>query len=209
MGGQLYLGCVEAIDGDPSRAVAVLEEVVEQARELRLPRDVAFAMPFLSRAHELSGNLPGAVAVARRAVSELPAGASGDMVRASRVQLADAERGFGFRTGGPLDMRFDPTRGVPASELLATLDRIELSALFKRYGEEPQANRIANAIAAARATAPITTAEELVALIERVAPGSRGPGGRRRIHPATRDDPRRCSGHRRGSRRRAGASVSS
>src|SRR6476659_4364859 len=81
-------------------------------------------------------------------------------------------------------MRFDTTRGVPASELLATLDRIELSALFKRYGEEPQANRIANAIVAARSTAPITTAEELAGLIERVAPGN--PRVRRRIHPATR-----------------------
>ncbi len=91
MGGRLYLGCVEAIDGDPPQAVDVLEDVVEQARELRLPRDAAFAMPFLSRAHELCGDLAGAVAVARRAVSELPAGASGDMVRASKVQLADAE----------------------------------------------------------------------------------------------------------------------
>jgi 16S rRNA (cytosine1402-N4)-methyltransferase len=102
----------------------------------------------------------------------------------SSFQLGDAERGFGFRTGGPLDMRFDTTRGVPAAELLATLDRMELSALFKRYGEEPQANRIANAIVAARATAAISTAEELAALIERVAPGN--PRVRRRIHPATR-----------------------
>jgi 16S rRNA (cytosine1402-N4)-methyltransferase len=102
----------------------------------------------------------------------------------SSFQLADAERGFGFRTGGPLDMRFDTSRGVPAAELLATLDRLELSALFKRYGEEPKANRIANAIVAARATAPISTAEELASLIERVAPGN--PRGRRRIHPATR-----------------------
>jgi 16S rRNA (cytosine1402-N4)-methyltransferase len=102
----------------------------------------------------------------------------------SSFQLGDAERGFGFRTGGPLDMRFDTTRGVPAAELLATLDRMELSALFKRYGEEPQANRIANAIVAARAAAPIATAEELAGLIERVAPGN--PRTRRRIHPATR-----------------------
>ena len=102
----------------------------------------------------------------------------------SSFQLADAERGFGFRTGGPLDMRFDTNRGVPAAELLATLDRIELSALFKRYGEEPQANRIANAIVAARSTAPVSTAEELAAIVERVAPGN--PRTRRRIHPATR-----------------------
>ena len=102
----------------------------------------------------------------------------------SSFQLGDADRGFGIRTGGPLDMRFDPSRGVSAAELLATLDRTELSALFKRFGEEPQANRIANAIVAARATAPVSTAEELAALVERVAPGN--PRLRRRIHPATR-----------------------
>ena len=57
----------------------------------------------------------------------------------SSFQLADRERGFGFRAGGPLDMRFDTGRGVPASELLATLDADELAALFRRYGEEPSA----------------------------------------------------------------------
>ena len=102
----------------------------------------------------------------------------------SSDQLADHDRGFGIRTGGPLDMRFDPSQGVPAAELLATLDVLELTALFRRYGEEPQAVRIARAIVAGRAAAPITTAEELAGLIVRVAPG--GPPGRRRIHPATR-----------------------
>jgi 16S rRNA (cytosine1402-N4)-methyltransferase len=102
----------------------------------------------------------------------------------SSFQLADTERGFGIRAGGPLDMRFDTNRGVPASELLATLDAAELTVLFRRYGEEPQASRIARAIVTARKTAPIATAEELVGLIERVAPGT--PRGRRRIHPATR-----------------------
>ena len=57
----------------------------------------------------------------------------------SSYQLADRERGFGFRAGGPLDMRFDTTRGVPAAELLASLDAAELTALFRRYGEEPKA----------------------------------------------------------------------
>ncbi len=102
----------------------------------------------------------------------------------SSFQLADEARGFGIRTGGPLDMRFDTTRGMPASELLATLDQVELTALFGRYGEEPYAGRIARTIVEARQTAPVRTAEELAALVVRVAP-SRAPG-RRRIHPATR-----------------------
>ena len=102
----------------------------------------------------------------------------------SSYQLADTERGFGFRAGGPLDMRFDTARGIPAAELLATLDAAELTALFRRFGEEPHAPRIARAIVEARRTAPIATAEELAALVERVAP--RGAPGRRRLHPATR-----------------------
>jgi 16S rRNA (cytosine1402-N4)-methyltransferase len=101
----------------------------------------------------------------------------------SSFQLADVERGFGIRAGGPLDMRFDTTVGVPASELLATLDARELTVLFRRYGEEPQAGRIARAIVEARRTAPVKTSEDLAALVERVAPGA---PGRRRIHPATR-----------------------
>ena len=102
----------------------------------------------------------------------------------SSYQLADAERGFGFRTGGPLDMRFDTSRGVPAAQLLATLDAKELAALFGRYGEEPRAGRIARAIVAERATTPVTTAEGLAALVERVAPPN--PRQPRRTHPATR-----------------------
>jgi 16S rRNA (cytosine1402-N4)-methyltransferase len=102
----------------------------------------------------------------------------------SSYQLADTDRGFGFRAGGPLDMRFDTGRGVPAAALLDTLDTSELTALFRRFGEEPYAPRIARAIVEARRAEPIRTAEELAALVERVAP--HGPPGRRRIHPATR-----------------------
>ncbi len=102
----------------------------------------------------------------------------------SSFQLAAEDRGFSFRTGGALDMRFDPDRGIPAWELLETLDAAELTALFRRYGEEPFAGRIARAIVEARRTAPIRTAEELAEIAARVAPG-RAPG-RRRVHPATR-----------------------
>ena len=102
----------------------------------------------------------------------------------SSYQLADRDRGFGFRAGGPLDMRFDANRGVPAAELLATLDADALAALFRRYGEEPAAWKIAKAIVTTRATVPVGTAEDLAALVERVVPVN--PRVRRRTHPATR-----------------------
>ena len=102
----------------------------------------------------------------------------------SSHQLADTGRGFGFRAGGPLDMRFDPTRGEPASALVARLDAAALVDLFRRYGEEPHARRIARAIVDGRRLEPIETAEQLAALVERAVP--RRPGPRGRIHPATR-----------------------
>jgi 16S rRNA (cytosine1402-N4)-methyltransferase len=102
----------------------------------------------------------------------------------SSDELADHSRGFGIRTGGPLDMRFDTARGLPASELLASLDQQELTALLRKYGEEPFAGRIARAIVEARRVGSIDTAEELAALVERAAPS--GAPGRRRVHPATR-----------------------
>ncbi|HSH22114.1 MAG TPA: 16S rRNA (cytosine(1402)-N(4))-methyltransferase RsmH, partial [Candidatus Caenarcaniphilales bacterium] len=102
----------------------------------------------------------------------------------SSYQLSDAARSFSFRAEGPLDMRFDTTRGVPARDVLAKLDERELAELFRRYGEEPNARRMAREIVARRTGTPIETGAQLAELIERVAPAP--PRGRRRIHPATR-----------------------
>jgi 16S rRNA (cytosine1402-N4)-methyltransferase len=102
----------------------------------------------------------------------------------SSFQLGDAGRGFGFRAGGPLDMRFDPTQGEPAAALIERLDVAGLTDLLRRYGEEPHARRIARAMVEARSVGRIETAEQLAALVERVVP--RRPGPRGRIHPATR-----------------------
>ena len=102
----------------------------------------------------------------------------------SSHQLADDARGFSFRAPGSLDMRFDTSTGVPASELIATLDAPALADLFRRHGEEPHAWRIAKAIVTERSRDPIDTADRLAAIVERAAPAP--PSARRRIHPATR-----------------------
>jgi 16S rRNA (cytosine1402-N4)-methyltransferase len=102
----------------------------------------------------------------------------------SSYQLADDERAFSFRAEGPLDMRFDTSRGVPASAVIAELDEQQLTTIFRRYGEEPHARRIARAIVAARMTGPIETGAQLADLVARAAPVP--PRGRRRVHPATR-----------------------
>lgn len=102
----------------------------------------------------------------------------------SSNQLADDARAFSFRADGPLDMRFDTSRGIPASELISELDEQGLTTLFRQYGEEPHARRIARAIVAARARAPIETGAQLAEIVAQAAPAP--PRGRRRVHPATR-----------------------
>lgn len=106
----------------------------------------------------------------------------------SSCQLADEARSFSFRAGGPLDMRFDTSREVPASELLATFDEATLTDLFRRYGEEPYARRIARAIVEARPAGAIETGAQLAELVERATPPRHRDrrAGRRPIHPATR-----------------------
>lgn len=100
----------------------------------------------------------------------------------SSHQLDAVERGFSFRGDAPLDMRMDQSRGVPLAERLSELDAPALADVLRRYGEEPDASRIAAAIVAA---APKRTSE-LAAVVEAAmsAPQRRRLG--RRIHPATR-----------------------
>ncbi len=100
----------------------------------------------------------------------------------SSPQLDDAERGFSFRNDGPLDMRMDPTQGESAAEWLARVEAHELISVLRKYGEEPDARRIALAIIRHRDRAPITRTAELARLVEEAVGGRRG----RRTHPATR-----------------------
>lgn len=99
----------------------------------------------------------------------------------SSDQLAERERGFSFATDAPLDMRFDPTRGQTAAELVNTLEEVELADLLYHYGEERRSRAIARRIVERRGQAPIERTGELARLIESVIHGR--PGG---IHPATR-----------------------
>lgn len=99
----------------------------------------------------------------------------------SSDQLADPARGFAFAADGPLDMRFDPTRGQPAADLVNELEEEGLADLIWRYGEERRSRAIARRIVEARRRAPITRTGELARLVAAAVPGR--PGG---IHPATR-----------------------
>jgi len=92
----------------------------------------------------------------------------------SSFQLDAADRGFSFRFTGPLDMRMEKT-GTTAAELVNSATDSELRAILRELGEERHASRIARAIVAARAEAPIETTERLAEIIRAAAP--RDPSG--------------------------------
>lgn len=148
-----------------------------------IERSRARLAPFGEQAVLRQSNFEAIGEVAREAGFEQVDGILMDLGLSS-YQLADADRGFGFRTTGALDMRFDASRGVPASELVNTLDTEALADLFRRHADEPHAWRIAKAIVTERSRDPIDTADRLAAVVERAVPAQ--PGARRRIHPATR-----------------------
>jgi 16S rRNA (cytosine1402-N4)-methyltransferase len=100
----------------------------------------------------------------------------------SSDQLADNERGFSFSSTGPLDLRFDTSRGKPAWRLLERLSAEHLADLIYQYGEERYSRRIARAIIERRQDKPIETAADLAELVRRCVPRSR----HERIDPATR-----------------------
>ncbi|MBI5869332.1 MAG: 16S rRNA (cytosine(1402)-N(4))-methyltransferase RsmH [candidate division Zixibacteria bacterium] len=92
----------------------------------------------------------------------------------SSLQLDNPRRGFAYRLDGPLDLRFDPTRGQPTSDWVNSASEEELAGIFKRFGEEPNARRIARRIVKLRAAQPIETTTQLRDLIISVV----GPNGR-------------------------------
>ena len=103
----------------------------------------------------------------------------------SSLQLDTGERGFSFRFDGPLDMRMG-LADITAADLVNESSEGELETIFRDYGEELQARRIARAIVRARTEAPLTTTGQLKQLIDR-AKGGRRPGTREgRVDPATR-----------------------
>ncbi|HYV38161.1 MAG TPA: 16S rRNA (cytosine(1402)-N(4))-methyltransferase RsmH [Gemmataceae bacterium] len=87
----------------------------------------------------------------------------------SSMQVDDPARGFSYRREGPLDMRLDRSRGKTAAQILATIPEDELAHLLSELADEPRAGAIAQAIAAARKVAPLTTTTELSNLLMEVA----------------------------------------
>ena len=98
----------------------------------------------------------------------------------SSAQLDAPERGFSFRSDGPLDMRMDPGGDVTAARIVNQYDEAEIERILRTYGEERWARRIAKFIVVRR---PLRTTRDLTSAVEAAIPRQAWP---RDIHVATR-----------------------
>src|SRR5690349_9377153 len=111
-------------------------------------------------------------------VASAPAGEQFDAILLdlgiSSHQVDATDRGFSFREGAPLDMRMGDA-DVTAAELLNTADERELVKIFKDFGDEPRAPRLARVILKRRANAPFAVSDDLVGAIREALGPRSGP----------------------------------
>ncbi len=178
---------MDATFGRGGHAGAILEKLIADGRLVCLDRDSVA----VSEARARFGSDPR-VSIFLSSFSALAACA--DQVRAglqfdgilfdlgvSSPQLDDPERGFSFMQDGPLDMRMSGAVGRSAADVVNGMPESDLVRIFREFGEERYAPRIARAIVADRKSAPFERTLQLAEMIARVAPSRE-----RHKHPATR-----------------------
>lgn len=97
----------------------------------------------------------------------------------SSAHVDDPQRGFSFQSDGPLDMRYDTSQSLTAATIVNEWDESELARIFRQYGEEKMASKIARAIVEERRKRPFERTIELSECVEGVVKR------RGKIHPAT------------------------
>lgn len=180
---------VDATVGGGGHACALLERLQPGGFLLGLDRD-AEALEAAARKLQSIG---AAFKLVRASFSQLPAilaqenlpGVDGLLfdLGVSSYQLDNPERGFTYQLEGPLDMRMDREQKTTAADIINTRPEEELAKIFREYGEERWAGRIAKFIAQARKRSPITTTGELVEIIKAAIPARARRSG---PHPAKR-----------------------
>lgn len=102
----------------------------------------------------------------------------------SSRQLDTPERGFSFRDNGPLDMRMGPDAEMTAADVVNGFKADELRRIFREFGEERFAGRIANRIVERREVEPFNSTADLAEVVKAAIPAKHG--AKQKIHPATR-----------------------
>ena len=181
---------LDATYGRGGHAGAIVEKLVADGRLLCLDRDpvaVAEARARFAADSRVSVFLAPFSALAACA-DQIAPGLKFDGILfdlgVSSPQLDDPSRGFSFMQDGPLDMRMSKGVGPTAADVVNGASEAELIRIFREFGEERFAPRIARAIVADRVSRPFERTLELAEMISRVA-RSKDAGGRHK-HPATR-----------------------
>ncbi|PWV82999.1 16S rRNA (cytosine(1402)-N(4))-methyltransferase RsmH [Halomonas sp. A11-A] len=155
-------GRLIAIDRDPE---AIAEAATLEDGRFTIERAEFARLGEIARQHGVHGKLAGILLD----------------VGVSSPQLDDPERGFSFLRDGPLDMRMDPTQGESAAAFIARASEAELARVFKEYGEERYARRLARAIVARRGEHPFLRTADLAEVVK-----TAHPAWEKHKHPATR-----------------------
>ena len=167
----LALGAtVTAIDQDP--------EAVKAARDRLAVHEAA------GRFHVILGNFAEADRLLPHTTEKFD-GILADLGVSSH-QFDDVSRGFSFREGAPLDMRMSEASEEDAADLLNTAPEEELVRIFREYGDEPKARRLAREITRRRQNRAFTTSDDLVGAIRAVLGPRSGSGDFARIFQAVR-----------------------
>ncbi len=180
----IYIDCTYGRGG---HSAAILGKLDKRGRLLALDRDPAAVAAAQSRFQGEGRFQIVAGPFSKLAQFARDAGVMGKVqgivfdLGVSSAQLAESARGFSFLRDGPLDMRMDPAQGISAAQWLRTVDVRTLTQVFREYGEERHARRIAKAIVRAREQAPFSSTRQLAEAI-----AAAHPAWERDKHPATR-----------------------
>lgn len=194
--GQTLVDCTLGLGG---HAAAILERIKPDGRLIAIdldPTNIIEARVQLQKGkgregtvrfdivHENFGNIESVLA----GLGIEPGTVDGVLadIGVASTQIDTPKRGFSYRRPGPLDMRMDPTRGEPASEIINRMSEQDLADALWELGDEEDAKKIAKLVVKRRAKEPITTTEQLMAIVceARDFTIERGMGAK--LHPAAR-----------------------
>jgi 16S rRNA (cytosine1402-N4)-methyltransferase len=187
--GQVLVDCTTGLGG---HACELLERIKPDGRLIGIdfdPNNLAIARDRLAaiggRFDLFHNNFAALPTVLLEAGVEQVDGILADLGVAS-PQIDDPARGFSYRQPGPLDMRMDPTRSQPASALINRLGERELADALLELGDETDAPQIARLIVQRRAREPITTTQDLMAIVCEARDFTLKRAAGAKLHPAAR-----------------------
>lgn len=172
--------------GGGGHAVQIIEKIAPGGKLIGIDRDPEaierIIQKFGNQGIFVNDDFRGVDRILKEVGADLIDGAVFDL-GVSSYQIDDGRRGFSFLKDGPLDMRFDASKGISAEKVVNEFGKEELADIIKTYGEERHAKLVAGAICSERRKKRIGTTGDLVDVIRR-AVGRKYT--RQRIHPAAR-----------------------